>query len=91
MSLRDDQLQEIAELTGTEDKAIKMKRLSAPQVHAVYQEVTGEEPEPFKGATHHLNIICEELEIDLYRTLHSGNQTLPTDALKQVLTFLRQQ
>jgi len=92
MSLRQELIEQIADHFNVNDGMVKSKRrMSAPLTHLVYEEVTGKQSKPENGAVWHLNKINEELGIELNRTLYSGNQALPTSALKQVLTFLQHQ
>lgn len=89
--VRRELLDQIAEITGTEDKQAKTKQLSAPQTHTIYTKITGEKPQPFKGKAWHTRKILQETDIQCRKTLTADSSRLPADALQELLHILQQQ
>jgi len=79
----------IAELTDTEDKSIRKKRLSAPQVHAVYREIIGKEPDLPKGRGWHVKKILEELDALEYKS-YVNKVSISMDGLQTIIDHLEQ-
>lgn len=92
MSARTELQKKIGEQIGIDEPTIKHnRRFKATTVHELYRQLLNEEPVIEKGAPKLVTEICRHENIDLRRTLASGNQALPTHALKQLHTSLQQQ
>lgn len=91
MSLRDELILKITELTNCKDLMIRDKRLGALQIHAVYKQVTGEKPVPMNGQNWHLKKICDEINHNPRKDFGGESSRLATDGLKQLHTYLQQQ
>lgn len=91
MSLRDELILKISEETNCKDLMIRDKRFGAIQIHKIFQQVTGEKPQPMKGQGWHKKKICDEINYNPRKEFGNGKTRLPADGMKQLLTYLQQQ
>lgn len=88
---RRELIDKIAEETGTEDSTNRVKRLSAAQVHAIYEKLTGNKKQVAKGRAWHLQKIVENTNVTVRKSLRRNNVQTPTNALQNWLQALQQQ
>jgi len=61
MGRRKELINEIGEITGTENERIRKDELSLPQTEKIYETITGDDYSFENSKKWHLQKICEEL------------------------------
>lgn len=91
LGTRRELIDKIAEETGTEDTTLRVKRLSAAQVHTIYEKLTGSNKQVAKGRAWHLQKIVENTDVTVRKSLYRNNVQMPTTTLQKWLQALQQQ
>lgn len=81
-------IDQIADLTGTEEYTIRKKKLSAEQVWTVYEELTGDDRDVVKGRGWAIKKILEHLDELEYKS-YTNNVRISVDGLEKVRDALK--
>jgi len=81
-------IDQIADLTDTQEDSIRKKKLSAEQAWTVYEELTGNKRDVVKGRGWAIKKILEHLDILEYKS-YTNNVRISVDGLEEVRNALK--
>lgn len=90
MGLRRETINELEQITGTEEHSLYKANISAQTCHEIYRMVFDEEPVMMNGKTWHLKKVCEELEIDVRKSWHVDSFKMPLNEMQELAERLKQ-